>query len=807
MKVITQQYIGTTEEWQEKNPVLYKAVWGFEETKDGNILAKIGDGKTHWTELKYIDYNTVKMSGDQIIDGKKTFIGDLHTNCDVRVNGILTAEELVVKDKTVATLDSNGKIPLSRLPEDAATKKYVDDKDTQNIKKAGDQTIEGNTTFNGHIFVNADAEICSLNLTEGLTVRGDNVATLDSNNKLPLSRLPEDVATKKYVDDKDTGNVKTTGDQEINGKKTFIGELHATCETLIDECLTVNEDLTVNGELVVRDKNVRGAINELYDTTVKKTGDQIIDSNYLQIKNKDADFTSALYFGSVGMGIEAKTDRSFSSKLKISTPQGGTDQRRSSIELRSGLAAAPGSAEIEISVNNKKININENVIELNPDGNEKKITGLSAPVNNSDAVTKKYVDEKDNENVKMSGEQIIDGKKTFIGELHTNCDMHINGLLSVSERLTVNNKEVATLENGKIPLVQLPENENWKTANLAVPANTATNITTDTAAKTDTLPNLFNWLRQKINGILGSSGLGAKQNSLTATGTTNLLTAPASAGGQPGTKAIADFQSKLNRTINVNDNSTVAITDEGGDLTIPLHVTVTAGTAASTLPTSNSKMALRSFLTTVRNCLAWITGTTTGLGVKLDKSGGTMSGAINMGINKITNLASPTGDLDAATKAYVDSKYSSNIGNSGGGRGSIAISLHGDNIQQEAASNFNEKLAFNEDEIQNQFTAMHSSMLYIHVKPSNYQTLLNQGDIIIRISAQRQNRGGYVTVYDACFPYDNLNGMYMPIVPVDKNDRVYLCWAIYNSNVKPASNTIHNVYAKLVPLMGYTKDW
>jgi hypothetical protein len=40
---------------------------------------------------------------------------------------------------------------------------------------------------------------------------------------------------------------------------------------------------------------------------------------------------------------------------------------------------------------------------------------------------------------------------------------------------------------------------------------------------------------------------------------------------------------------------------------------------------------------------------------KLDESGGTMTGAIAMGTNKITGLGTPTDGTDAATKAYVDS--------------------------------------------------------------------------------------------------------------------------------------------------------
>lgn len=45
----------------------------------------------------------------------------------------------------------------------------------------------------------------------------------------------------------------------------------------------------------------------------------------------------------------------------------------------------------------------------------------------------------------------------------------------------------------------------------------------------------------------------------------------------------------------------------------------------------------------------------TQLDAKLAKAGGTMSGAIAMGTNKITGLGTPTDAADAATKAYVDS--------------------------------------------------------------------------------------------------------------------------------------------------------
>ncbi len=48
------------------------------------------------------------------------------------------------------------------------------------------------------------------------------------------------------------------------------------------------------------------------------------------------------------------------------------------------------------------------------------------------------------------------------------------------------------------------------------------------------------------------------------------------------------------------------------------------------------------------------TATQTALDAKLALSGGTMTGAIAMGANKITGLGTPTDSADAATKAYVD---------------------------------------------------------------------------------------------------------------------------------------------------------
>lgn len=62
-------------------------------------------------------------------------------------------------------------------------------------------------------------------------------------------------------------------------------------------------------------------------------------------------------------------------------------------------------------------------------------------------------------------------------------------------------------------------------------------------------------------------------------------------------------------------------------------------------------------ITNINNALDDIKGGTTELPY-VKKAGDTMSGALNMGVNKVSSVATPTDDADAATKKYVDDKVS-----------------------------------------------------------------------------------------------------------------------------------------------------
>jgi len=63
---------------------------------------------------------------------------------------------------------------------------------------------------------------------------------------------------------------------------------------------------------------------------------------------------------------------------------------------------------------------------------------------------------------------------------------------------------------------------------------------------------------------------------------------------------------------------------------------------------------------------AFATTIAASVATKLPKAGGTMSGAIAMGTNKITGLGTPTAGTDAATKAYADSVDTQKLDKSGG---------------------------------------------------------------------------------------------------------------------------------------------
>ena len=100
---------------------------------------------------------------------------------------------------------------------------------------------------------------------------------------------------------------------------------------------------------------------------------------------------------------------------------------------------------------------------------------------------------------------------------------------------------------------------------------------------------------------------------------------------------------------------------------IVVQGTETSGTASDPVLTQSDLLSGKATLDQMALWRVSVSGTTIAAPVKLFEvasvasgalptSGGTMTGVIDMGSKKITNLATPTSNTDAATKAYADTK-------------------------------------------------------------------------------------------------------------------------------------------------------
>ena len=113
-----------------------------------------------------------------------------------------------------------------------------------------------------------------------------------------------------------------------------------------------------------------------------------------------------------------------------------------------------------------------------------------------------------------------------------------------------------------------------------------------------------------------------------------------------------------NVTGDVTGNITASTgTSSFNDVTINGTLNMNAGTSATitnlTSPTNSGDAATKGYVDTAD-------------ALKLNLSGGTMSGAIAMGTNKITGLGTPTANADAATKVYVDTSISNLVASAPG---------------------------------------------------------------------------------------------------------------------------------------------
>jgi hypothetical protein len=111
-----------------------------------------------------------------------------------------------------------------------------------------------------------------------------------------------------------------------------------------------------------------------------------------------------------------------------------------------------------------------------------------------------------------------------------------------------------------------------------------------------------------------------------------------------------------------------ATTQSASDNTTKVATTAYVTTAIANL--SDSAPAALNTLNEIAAALGddanYAATTTTAIGTKLPKAGGTMTGAIAMGTSKITGLGDPTANQDAGTKLYIDTADALKLNLSGG---------------------------------------------------------------------------------------------------------------------------------------------
>ena len=100
-------------------------------------------------------------------------------------------------------------------------------------------------------------------------------------------------------------------------------------------------------------------------------------------------------------------------------------------------------------------------------------------------------------------------------------------------------------------------------------------------------------------------------------------------------------------------NISNAYTTTQVDTALALKLNLTGGTMSGAIAMGTSKITGLGDPTNIQDA-ATKSYVDTGLALKLSLTGGTMSGAIAMGASKITGLADPTANQDATTKFYVD---------------------------------------------------------------------------------------------------------------------------------------------------------
>ena len=259
-----------------------------------------------------------------------------------------------------------------------------------------------------------------------------------------------------------------------------------------------------------------------------------------------------------------------------------------------------------------------------------KITGLLDPTNAQDAATKIYVD---------NSVQGLDAKASCRAGTTANITLSgaqtIDGVSVVADDRVLVKDQTSSAENG----IYVAAAGGWSRS---ADANTWDELVNAYSFVEDGTANANNGFVASIvaGGTLGSTAVTWVQFSgagqvIAGTGLT-----------KTGNTLDVDTASTSRIVVNANDIdlATTGVTaDTYRSVTTDAYGRITGGTN----PTTVSGYGLTDVFTK--------TEINTSLAAKLNLTGGTMSGAVAMGTNKITGAGDPTAAQDVATKAYTDS--------------------------------------------------------------------------------------------------------------------------------------------------------
>lgn len=220
----------------------------------------------------------------------------------------------------------------------------------------------------------------------------------------------------------------------------------------------------------------------------------------------------------------------------------------------------------------------------------------------------------------------------FADNIATTANATINGTANINNLITtgaVNIGATIAINSGTID-------------NTPIGATTPSTVTgTVITANTNFIGPLTGNVTGSITGNSAGTHTGPVSGDVTSTGTSNFNNVVI-AGNLDMDVGSASTITNLTAPTNNNDAATKLYVDSS------LANLVDA--APSTLDTLNELAA------SLGDDSSFASTMTTSLGTKLNLAGGTMSGVLDMGTQKITNLATPTAGSDSANKTYVDLK-------------------------------------------------------------------------------------------------------------------------------------------------------